>query len=257
MSMSDERVVPSASVVPSQARSLSVAKVILGVGKQLVIAEPGYSDVRIVGVVGDVRSRGVTQAAPPVVYVPYQASPRGHVALFVKVRGNPETYAIAVRDAIWSVDASQPVLAPIPLADVIARSMATPTMMSRIVTVMAFVALALAALGVFGVVAYAVRTRRHEFAIRMALGADASRLTRDLVVGFAWLLASALGVGLAAAAFGLGGLRAVLYGITPGDPLTFVVAGGVVAVMGLLAAYLPARRVSRLDPSRVIHEAQP
>ena len=89
--------------------------------------------------------------------------------------------------------------------------MATPTMMSRIVTVMAFVALALAALG----------------------------------------------VGLAAAAFGLGGLRAVLYGITPGDPLTFVVAGGVVAVMGLLAAYLPARRVSRLDPSRVIHEAQP
>ncbi len=226
------------------------------VGRRLVIAEKGYADVGIVGVVADVRSRGLTERPPPVLYVPYQAAPRGHVALFVKVSGEPTAYAGAVRDAIWSVDAIQPVLPLIPFGDVIARSMAIPTMMSRIVTVMALVALTLAALGVFGVVAYAVRARRHELAVRIALGAPPERLTRELVFGYAGMLVVAPAIGLAAAALGLRGLRGVLHGVTPHDPLTFVAAWTVVGMVALLAVYVPARRLSRLDPARVIQDAQ-
>jgi predicted permease len=226
------------------------------VGRRLVLAEPGYADVAIVGVVGNVLSRGVTEPPPPVVYVPYQAAPRGHVALFVKVDGDPFAYGDAVREAIWSVDAKQPVLPMVPLAQVIARSMAIPTMMSRIVGVMALVALTLASFGVFGVVAYAVRSRRQELAIRMALGAAAARLTRDLVVSFARTLAVSLAAGLLGAALGLDGLRAVLYGVRVGDPFVFVAAAALVGTLGLLAAYLPAKRVSRVDPARVIQDAQ-
>ena len=121
---------------------------------------------------------------------------------------------------------------------------------------MGAVAIALAALGVFAVVAYAVRTRRHEFAARMALGAAASRLTRDLVGSFAGILAAALFVGLGGAAVGLHGLRGLFYGVTPWDPLTFATAGSLVVLVTLAAVYLPARRMSRLDPAQVIRGAQ-
>jgi predicted permease len=224
-------------------------------GRRLMIAERGYTDVEIVGIATDVRSRGVAVAAPPVVFVPYQASPRGHVALFVKVIGDPMNYAAAIRDAIWSVDSRQPVLPMAPLDEVIARSIAIPTMVSRIVAVMAVVALALAGLGVFGVVAYAVGARRHEFAVRMVLGATAARLTRELIGSVAVLLAVSIVLGLVAAAAGVRGLRAVLHGVTPADPITFAVAAAVVALTGLVACYLPARRVARFDPARTIQHS--
>jgi predicted permease len=225
------------------------------VGRRLRVAEPGYTDVEIVGVVGDVLSRGVTEPAPPVLYAPYQASPRGHVALFVKVAGDPTRHADAVRDAIWSVDPSQPVMPTIPLDEVVRQSMAIPTMMSRLVSATACLALVLAALGVFGIVGFAVRARTRELGVRMALGATAARVTREVVGGFAPTLLLSLVAGVALAAGGLAGLRAQLHGVEPTDPIAFAAAAGVMAAASLVAAWLPARRVARLDPAEVIRHA--
>jgi putative ABC transport system permease protein len=121
---------------------------------------------------------------------------------------------------------------------------------------MAIVALALAGLGVFGVVSYAVGARRNELAVRLALGATADRLTRELIAGFAVTLVGSIALGLGAAAASVQGLRAVLHGVTPGDPITFTVAAAVVALTGLVACYLPARRAARFDPAQAIQRAQ-
>jgi predicted permease len=225
------------------------------VGRRLRMAEPGYTDVEIVGVVNDVLSRGVTAPPPPVLYAPYQAAPRGHVALFVKVAGDPARHAAPVRDAIWSVDPRQPVMPMIPLDEVVRQSMAIPTMMTRLVSTMACLALLLAALGVFAIVGFAVRARTRELGVRMALGATAGRLTREVVGGFAPMLLVSLAAGVALALVGLAGLRAQLHGIGPTDPIAFAAAAVVMAATSLLAAWLPARRVARLDPAAVIRNA--
>ena len=128
-------------------------------------------------------------------------------------------------------------------------------MMGRIVGVMGALAIALAALGVFAVVAYAMdapaRVRRSHGPRRSGIAA-----TRDLVRSFAGILAAALFVGLGGAAVGLHGLRGLFYGVTPWDPLTFATAGSLVVLVTLAAVYLPARRMSRLDPAQVIRGAQ-
>ena len=222
------------------------------VGQRLTVTQRGYADVEIVGVVADVLSRGPAVAAPPVLYAPYQAAPRGHIALFVKVSGDPMSYASAVREAIWSVDSRQPVLRMIPLEAVMKQSMAVQTMMSRIVGAMATVALMLAGLGVFGVVAFSVRSRTGDFGVRLALGATAVRLQRDIVGGLLPILTTALVVGLLVSLLASRALASVLYGVGPADPIAFGGAIVLIATMSLLATYLPARGVSKVDPARVI-----
>jgi predicted permease len=224
------------------------------IGRRLMVGEPGYTDVAIVGVVADVLSRGPMEPPPPVLYAPYQASPRGHVALFARVAGDPMMFATAVRDAIWSVDSRQPVLPVIPFEEVVRRSMAIPTMMSQIVGAMAMVALMLSSLGLVGVVGFAVRSRFREFGVRMVLGASPNRLTLGVIGGLAPVVVLALVSGAVAAYVGLGGLRALLHGVAPTDPLSFAAAIGLVAGVSLGAIWLPARRVATIDPARVIQE---
>jgi putative ABC transport system permease protein len=226
-------------------------------GRRLVVAEPGYTDVRIVGVLADVLVRGVTEPAPPVLYAPFQAAPRGHVALFVKVAGDPMSYASSVRSAIWSVDSRQPVLSMLPLEEVVLQSMAIPTMVSRIVSTLAAVSLMLAGVGVLGVVGFAVRARTRELGVRMALGATAARLQYEILAGFAPTVALSILAGLAAAALSFDGLRAFLYGVPPTDPLAFAMALAPVTLIAFLAMYLPLRRLTRLDPARVLLESSP
>lgn len=222
------------------------------IGKRLTVTEEGYADVEVVGVVADVLSRGPAVPAPPVLYAPFQAAPRGHVSLFVKVSGDPMSYAPAVRDAVWSVDVRQPVLQMIPLGEVVRQSMAVQTMMGQIVGAMATVALILAGLGVFGVVAFTGRSRTTELGIRLALGATAVRLEREVVGGLLPVLTVALVAGVLPAAVASGGLASELYGVRPRDPVAFGSAIVLVAIMTLLATYLPARSVTKVDPARVI-----
>jgi len=132
------------------------------IGRRLMLAEGGYTDLEVIGVVADVLERGPMVQAPAMVYVPFQAAPCGNVALFVKTIGAPLGYSNVIREAIWSVDPRQPVMEMKLLERVVSDAIATPTMIMRIVGSLAAVALALTALGVFGVVAFAVRARTAE-----------------------------------------------------------------------------------------------
>lgn len=222
------------------------------VGARISTHNDRYQDLTIVGVVADIRSLGPAAPPPPMVYAPFQGDPRGTQGLYVRVDGTPMTYAEAVREAIWSVDPSQPVTEVQPMSELVDMWVAIPRATRGLVGALAALAWLLSVVGLFGVVAYAVRTRRTELGIRLALGASPRRLETDQVKAVVPVVAIGIVTGLALGLAGARAASAVLYGVSPLDPLP--VAGALLA-MGtatFLATYLPARRVGGIDPREVI-----
>ena len=218
------------------------------VGQQI---KYGYQDENwktIVGVVGDVRVKGPTVDPGPQVYVCYLQEGTDAMGLALRTRGDPMSLAAAVRDRIRSVDRDQPVSGLMTMEQCISDFLIPQRMNMWLSSTLGALALALAALGIFGTMSFAVSQRTHEIGVRMALGAQ----TRDvlkLVVGQGLrLVLAGVVVGLLAA-FGLTRfLSSLLYGVAPIDPATFA---GVTLLLGgiaLLACYLPARRATQVDP---------
>jgi ABC-type antimicrobial peptide transport system permease subunit len=157
-----------------------------------------------------------------------------------------------VRDAVWSVDPSQPIAEIAPMSELVDRWIAIPRATRSFVLGLATLAWLLSAVGVFGVVAYSVRTRRGEMGIRLALGATPDRLEADQIRAISPIVVLGVGIGL-----GLGVLAAttadsILYEVGPADPTSLVLATTAMSLAALLATYLPARRASRVDPTEVI-----
>ena len=125
-------------------------------------------------------------------------------------------------------------------------------MLRELVTGLAAIALLLAAMGVFGVVGYSVRSRQAELGVRLALGATAPRLTRDLLREMLPIIVIGIAAGLSLGGFAGRILQAVLYGVDPADPLSMLGAAGVMGTAALLATYVPLRRVRRIDPIEAI-----
>ena len=208
--------------------------------------------LEVVGVVADLRSHGPAAPPAPVLYVPNLIEPRGTQALYVRVSGEPMAFAERVRDAIWSVDPSQPVDAITPMSELVGSWVAIPRASRALLVALAAAALLLSGVGVFGVVAYAVRTRRSELGLRLALGASAGRLRRDLALAILPVAVLGVAVGLVlgvAAARAAGGL---LHGVSPLDPASVALAVGAMAGSVLLGIDLPSRRVARIHPSEAI-----
>ncbi len=202
----------------------------------------------IVGVVGDARYADLVTAARPMVYWPHPQLPFTAMSFTVRTVSDPLALAPAVERAIHSLDEDQPVSDVRTMDQWRAKSLAQTRFSSTLLAVFAAVALLLAAIGIYGVMSYAVSQRTSEIGIRLALGAD-ERAILALIVGNGLRLAAVgLTIGVVLA---LGLSRAVtteLYGISPADPMTFV---GVVVLLGAVAAlatYLPARRASRIAP---------
>lgn len=223
------------------------------VGSFISTHDDNYRDMEIVGVVADVRSLGPAEPAPPMLYVPLQGSPRGTTGMYVRTPpGREAAVAAAVREAIWSVDPSQPVTGMTSMAALTDAWVALPRTVRVLVSGVAALALLLAAVGIFGVVGYAVRRRTAEFGLRIALGASPRRLRRAVLRETAPLVALGIGLGLVCGVMAARAARALLHGVAPWDPVSL--AGGLV-VMGaaaLAAAWLPARAASRVDPSRAM-----
>lgn len=223
------------------------------VGQFLSTHDERDRDLEIVGVVADVLARGPGEPAPPMLYVPNTGNLRGTTGMYVRVAaGPPMAVAEAVREAIWSVDSSQPVADFAPMTELVAAWVAIPRAVRDLVSWVAGLSLLLSAVGVFGVVAFAVRSRSAELGVRLALGASPRRLARDVVSSAVPMLVFGLGGGLLIGYAAARGADAILFGVGPMDPLA--VGGTVVAMSAavLLATYLPARRISRIDPTKAI-----
>ena len=216
-----------------------------GVGKTLLI---GTTPIRVIGVVGDVRQRGLAEAVEPTMYVHVLQNFRVRMSIVVRTAGDPLQYANAVRQAIWSVDPNQTITSVTTLASVLGRAVTRPRLLAWLLALFGTIGLTLGALGIFGVLAYAVTQRRQEIGVRVALGAT-PRAVLSLVVGNGMLLAGAgVALGLLGAALLTRSMQTVLYDIRPSDPVTFAEVVVVLLGASLLASWLPARRALAIDP---------
>ena len=226
-------------------------------GRQLVFGFPPDSDVKreIVGIVGDVRDTALNQMPGPMMYVPFAQAPFWGVGLVIKTSSSASAAANAIRQRVQEVDPDLPVTDVGWMSGAVDASLTGTRLRAWLLGLFGGMALALAVAGIFGVVSYSVSRRTHEFGIRMALGAGDSE-----VLGL--VLKEALRVALAGVAAGtvaaLGLTRLIsslLYGVRPTDPATLIVVPLLLTGAALLAAYVPARRATRVDPMAALrHE---
>jgi putative ABC transport system permease protein len=182
------------------------------------------------------------------VFLPYLQNPSSTLTLVVRAAGDPVALAPAVQREIAALDGELPLARAQVMDDVISDAVGQPRFQLLLLNLFAGLALLLAAVGVYGVMAHAVSRRTQEMGIRLALGAPARRVL-GLVVGQGMLLAAAgVALGLAAAFAATRLLRALLYEVSPTDPLTFIALPVVLLAVAALASYLPARRATRIDP---------
>jgi predicted permease len=213
--------------------------------------KPGFEgDWRtIVGVVGDVKNAGIDKPAGTELYFPYLQSENTRSGyLILKGTGDPYALTGAARREIAQLDGALPVANMRSMDDVILAAQTRPRFLTVLLTIFSSVALALASLGIYGVIAYSVEQRTSEFGIRMAMGAGPGDVLR-MVVGEGirlGLLGTVIG---ALAAFGLTRfIRGLLFGVSSFDPLTFLATALLLAAVTVFACYLPARRATRVDP---------
>jgi putative ABC transport system permease protein len=206
----------------------------------------------VVGVVGNVRNDDMDAPPLPMVYVPLAQRPSREMTLVVRTVDDPLTRVADARAAIAAVDPEQPLYEIRSMEQVLADEMRSNIMLIAIMGIFAGIALALAALGIYGVVSHAVAQRTHEIGVRMAMGAAVRDVIR-LVVGQGLTpVAIGLAIGIAA---GLGVsrlMRGILYGVSPTDPRTYVGVVVILAGVAVLACIAPARRAARVDPLRAL-----
>ena len=202
----------------------------------------------VIGVTGDVRVSGARGDARPEMYLPYWQLPEPGVNVVLKTAGDPALLAGPLRQAVREIDRDMPVSAIAPMTSLVADSISQPRFFALLVAIFAALAMTLAAVGIYGVMSYAVAQRTSEIGVRMALGAAGQDVFR-LVVGDGLRMA-ALGViiGLAGAFLIARSLTTLLFGIRPGDPLTFLSTGALLLAVAALASFIPAVRAARVDP---------
>ena len=202
----------------------------------------------IVGVVQDTREFGVDDPAPPVVLLPATQSISRRLTFVLKTNGSPLSLVPAVRDQVRALAANQPIYDVRSLAAYIGESQRQLAVMPQLLTVFGVMALCLAVIGVYGVIAYAVAQRTQEMGVRRALGAGSRNITSLVLRGAMTVCGAGAVVGLLLAALATRGLASFLYGVNAFDPVVF---GGVTAMLlgsAFIAALVPARRATRVDP---------
>jgi putative ABC transport system permease protein len=208
----------------------------------------------IVGVVGHVANTGLATQAAATTYVPYRQHAFGNTqTLILRTASDPTSFVPAAQGVVWELDPTLPLVGVGTLEDRLASSVAQPRFNSMLLGLFAVLALTLAGVGIYGVMAYTVSERTAELGLRMALGAPRASV-RGLVVRKALRLTIAgIALGLAAS---LGLTRVIagfLFGVEPTDPVTFASVSVLLCLVALFASYVPAVRASRLDPLRALH----
>jgi len=223
------------------------------IGRTISVADLGTPAVReIVGVVGDTRHEELADAPYPEIYRPFSQADWSFAGIAVRTVRDPLALAPAVRAAIWAVNKEQPIDGMMTLEQRAETTLAPRRANLMLLSLFAAIALVLAAIGIYGVSAYAVSRRTHEIGIRMALGAQSRQVT-GMVMGKALLLAlGGVGIGLVAAAALTRYMESLLIDVSALDAVTFVVTPAVLGAVAAVAAYLPARHASKVDPMEAL-----
>jgi putative ABC transport system permease protein len=228
------------------------------VGKRIRVGAPGswYPWMTIVGVVGETRLENLAQAPNPEVYTPHlqgvALGTSSTMILAVRTTADPRGLAAAIRAQVRRIDPDQPLGEFKTMSSLVSRSLSEPRFQTVLLGLFATLALLLAAIGIFGVLAYSVRARASEIGIRVALGARSADVLRLILGEGAALVVVGVGAGAAGALAVTRLLSGFLYGVTATDPLTFLAAALLLVGVGLIASYVPALRATRVDPMSVL-----
>jgi putative ABC transport system permease protein len=218
---------------------------------------PGSSDpwCTIIGIVEDVKNAGIDRPAGTEIYLPFrqtQASGNRIMYAVLRGRGDPRPLGVEVRQVLRQLDPALPLAQVRLMDDVMSVAQSRPRFLTLLLGLFSGVALAIATVGIYGVISYSVARRSKEFGLRMALGAQPGDVLRLVMKQGAGLALLGVGIGLVAA-FALTRLMAtLLFGITPTDPVTFASVSVILAGVALAACYVPARRATQVDPIQTL-----
>ncbi len=221
-------------------------------GRQIVlpINDEASQTLTVVGVVGDVRqaSLGILPR-PEIVVSPMQSRLRGNsITIVAQTAGAPQALTGSLRAAVHSANPLVPISRIATVDDVVSNSIVEPRLYATLLGAFALLALVLASVGLYGLIAYSVSQRRHEFGVRVALGAAQSTIMRLVVGEGLYLAAAGVGIGLVVAVAATRLLVGLVVGVEPKDPVTFAAVTFVLVAAAMLASYIPARRAARIDP---------
>jgi predicted permease len=202
----------------------------------------------IVGVVGDVRHDGLDAPVQPTMFLAYAQAPDGGMTIAVRSSGDAAAMTSAVREAVRSADATIPVYDVSTMREQVSRSLLAQRLSGSMIAVFAFMALVLATVGVYGLIAYSVAERRHEIGIRLALGARGRDVRRLVVRQGVRLTLTGVLVGLVGAVLVGRAMRSMLFGIGPVHVPTLAAVSLILLGVAVLASWIPARRAARTDP---------
>jgi len=228
------------------------------IGKRFRMGGADRPWITIVGIVGNVRHNGVTTEIKSKFYRAHgqfhrsSGNPARNMTLVVKTAGTPLLMIPAVRREVRALDGNLPIAAIRSMQAVVDTSIATPRLTGWLLGVFAALALALAAVGVYGVLSYVVTHRRQEIGVRIAMGAGPGRVLGLILRGGMLLAGTGIALGLALAAITTRLIAALLHGVEPLDPVTFAVAPAILLLVALGASLIPAWRATRVDPAQTM-----
>jgi len=202
----------------------------------------------IIGVVGDVRQMGLDTPAEPTVYWPHPELVMSEMTIVVRTANEPLALVSAVRNELQQMDPEQPMAAVSTMDQLLAGTLSRSRFTMLVLGVFAALALILACVGIYGVIAYSVTQRTQEFGIRMALGANRRDVFRLVLGEGTRLTLLGIGLGIVAGLIVTRLMATLLYGVSATDPLTFTAVTLLLAFVGLAACYIPARRATKVDP---------
>jgi putative ABC transport system permease protein len=202
----------------------------------------------IVGVVADVRNRNLSSELRPGYFVPQAQVPFNQMTMVIRTTNDPHSLITAIQNEVKAMDPEVPVFNIKTMDEYISATVAAPRFNATLLVIFAAVALVLTIVGLYGVMSYSVAQRTNEIGIRMALGAQTRDVLRMIVAQGFKLVLLGLAIGLVGAFALTRVIASLLFGVTTKDPLTFAAVALLLALVALLACYIPARRATRLDP---------
>ena len=218
------------------------------VGQRLLVRGDLVNSREIVGIVATVKHGALDEDPRAAMYIPLAQSPPPDMNIVVRAAGNPLTLAATIREAVSATDKDEAISAVRSMDDVIGASVAQPRFSAQLLGLFATLALVLAAIGLYGLIAYTVSQRTQEIGIRMALGAAPADIRRMVLARAMRLTMAGVASGVLIA-LALGRLlTGLLFGVTATDPMSYIVAASMLTIVAFAASYLPARRAMRVDP---------